>query len=108
MREVEVATDEPHRMAERDQVGRALGRHHARQPRHRQHVALAARADRLLDQAQRRGLHANLGRGDRLAQRLGLGRDVDHPRPTARVRMREPGPGHVGAHDSAWEPASSL
>ena len=43
-------------MAERNQVGRALGRHDARQARRREHVALAARAHGALDQTEGRRL----------------------------------------------------
>src|SRR6185369_1746819 len=75
-------------MAERDQIGRVLGRHHAGDTGHRQHLAFGDAA--AANEAQRRRLHAHGRRGDRDALGDGFATDVDHPRAPLRIEMREP------------------
>ena len=74
-------------MAERDQIGNALGRHDAGRPGHPEHIALGELAG--ADRRQRRRLHPEGRSRDRLAHRLGLGGDIDHPGVPGRREVRE-------------------
>src|SRR3546814_4492706 len=89
-------------VAERDEVGRALGAHDAGEPRHRQHVALLHAA--VADHAQLRRLHEHgaFGFGAPLGDLL-VG-DVDHHRLALGIEMREVG--HAGVRSE--EPTSEL
>src|SRR5262249_2176058 len=87
-RELDVDVRQRQRVAQRDQVRRALGSHDARQTRDGEHVALGERARG--DCGERFGAHRDLAAGDRLPRRHLLRRDVDHASPPAPVEMGEP------------------
>src|SRR5437764_9443438 len=74
-------------MAERDEVGRPLGGENAGRARGAEHVALRRVAT--ADGGQRGRLHLDDGTRDRLADGLGLGRDIDHARVTTGGQMRK-------------------
>ena len=76
---------ERQRMAERDQLGGALGRLDRRDARDAEHVAFLRAA--AANERQRRGLHRDPAAGARDAPRHALSRDVDHVRLTRRVEM---------------------
>ena len=79
------------RMAQRDQLVRALGGHDAGDARGREHVALLGFA--LLDQRQRCRRHRDEAFRARGAMRHGLVGDVDHARLALLVEMGELGHG---------------
>src|SRR5476649_2774097 len=86
-RELKVDRRQRQWMAERDQVGRLLGRHDAGQLGDSQHVAFLGCPG--LDQLDRRGLHGD--RGARHRDALGdlLGADIDHVGVAALVEVGE-------------------
>ena len=75
------------RVAQRDQVGRPLGRLDAGDPGHGQHVALGDRAPG--DQRRGLGLHEHLAAGDGPPVGRLLGGDVDHAGTAQRVEVGE-------------------
>ena len=74
-------------MAQRDQQRRLLGGLNARDPGHREHVALADGSAG--DERRRVGPHQHLATGDRPAVRRLLRGDVDHSGATQRVEVGE-------------------
>ena len=74
--EADIDAGDAERVAERDQIGRALGRQDARRPRDAENVPLGRVA--LADGPQRGGEHLQTGAGDRLPDGFRLGGDVDH------------------------------
>src|SRR5262245_1775372 len=92
-------------MAERYQLGRALGRHDAGELGHRQHIALCG----LLggDELEGRGLHGDTGprHGDALGNILGA--DIDHASVAAFVEMGERLLAHAASRTRIWRTAAS-
>src|SRR3954453_12677503 len=79
-------------MAQRDEVGRPLGRLDPRHPSDRQHVALAHRVGRHLGRGLRLHVHPAASHSSPVGGFLG--RDVDHPRTPEGIEMRETPVGH--------------
>ncbi len=75
-------------MAERDELARPLGAHHARQLGDTEDVALRAAA--VDDEAHRLGRDGHGGLRDGAPGRDRLVGDVDHPRPPGPIDVREP------------------
>ena len=86
------------RVAQRDQVGGALGAHNARQARHAQHIAFAGMA--LGDQAQGLGQHLDVPAGHGHAPGGGLGPHVHHVGLALGIEMGK-GAGAGGGHGAA-------
>src|ERR1700687_1737275 len=74
------------RVAERDQLGRLLGRHDAGDPSNLERISLGSS---LANRAQSSGRHPHHTFGESLARRRGLCRDVDHPRRALVIQVRE-------------------
>src|SRR5437762_7033045 len=94
---------QPDRVAERDQVGRALRRHRPRHLRHRQDVSLGHGL--IGHEPERLGRHPDLAFRRGCPCRDGLIPHVHHPRPAVLIQVRERH--HTSARSSERTAASS-
>src|SRR5690606_25321473 len=107
-REIERDAGERQRVAERDQIAGALGRHDARDARDREDIALFRGA--VADGAGGIERHGDAAGGHRLARGDGLGGDIDHAGGAALVEMGEvthPTSALVAASTSDWRISAS-